>query len=108
MRIRPRYVPMIEAEAGMVLGAPVSVSSNRFMVLSLPAGHQLTSDNLNQLVAHHAEFIYVAEPDNRSDEEVAADAALSAHRVLQIFSGADLADPNVATLFDQVLLYRSA
>jgi len=28
--------------------------------------------------------------------------------VLDIFSGADLADPTLAALFDQVLAYRSA
>ncbi|MBK8760308.1 MAG: hypothetical protein IPM03_07715 [Sulfuritalea sp.] len=108
MRTRPRYLPLIEAEPGMVLGTPVRVTRQGQHRYSLPAGHRLTGDNLRQLAAHHAEFIFVAEPDSRSDEEVAVDAANAAHRVLDIFSGADLADPTLAALFDQVLAYRSA
>jgi hypothetical protein len=68
----------------------------------------LTEDNLRQLAAHHAEFIFIAEPDTRSDEEIAVDAAKAASRVMDIFAGADLADPTMAALFDQVLAYRSA
>ena len=108
MRTRPRYLPIIEAEAGMVLGAPVSVVTKGILRFSLPAGHTLTTDNLHQLIAHQAEFIFIAEPDLRPDEQVAVDAALAARRVMQIFSGADLTDPTLAALFDQVLAYRSA
>lgn len=108
MRIRPRYVPIIEAEPGMVLGASVTIANNRLLCLSFPAGHTLTQDSLNQLVAHRAEYIFVAEPDQRTDEQVAVDAALSARRVMEIFAGADLTDPLMASLFDQVLVYRSA
>jgi hypothetical protein len=108
MRTRPRYLPLIEAEAGMVLGTPVHMGRQGLHRYSLPAGHMLTDDNLRQLAAHHAEFIYIAEPDTRSDEEVAVDAAKAASRVMDIFAGADLADPTMAALFDQVLAYRSA
>lgn len=107
-RSRPHYHPIIEAEAGMVLAAAVKVVNDGVLRFSLPAGHSLTEDNLHQLRAHRAEFIFVAEPDTRSDEEVAVDAALAARRVMQIFSGADLTDPNMAALFDKVLGYRSA
>jgi hypothetical protein len=108
MRTRPRYIPIIEAEAGMVLGTSVRVASHNQVRFSLPAGHTLTDDNLHQLNAHHAEFIFIAEPDRRPDEEVAVDAAQAAHRVMVIFSAADLSDPTMAALFDQVLGYRSA
>lgn len=108
MRTRPRYLPLIEAEAGMVLGTPVHMTRQGQHRYSLPAGHMLTEDNLRQLATHHAEFIYIAEPDTRSDEEIAVDAAKAASRVMDIFSGADLADPTMAALFDQVLAYRSA
>jgi hypothetical protein len=107
MRTRPRYLPIIEAEAGMVLGAPVRVVNHGVVRLSLPGGHTLTEDNLHQLAAHHAEFIFVAEPDTRSDEAVAVDAAQAAHRVMEIFSGADLSNPTMAALFDQIVNYRS-
>jgi hypothetical protein len=108
MRTRPRYLPIIEAEAGMVLGAPVRVINHGVVRLSLPGGHPLTDDNLRQLTAHRAEFIFVAEPDMRSDDKIAVDAALAAGRVMDIFAGADLSDPTMAALFDQVLIYRSA
>ncbi len=108
MRTRPRYLPIIEAEAGMVLGTPVRVVSHGQLRFSLPAGHTLTEDNLHQLAAHRAEFIFVAEPDMRADEEIALDAAAAARRVMEIFAGADLSDPTMAALFDQVLSYRSA
>ena len=108
MRTRPRYLALIEAEAGMVLGAPVSVVNNGILRFSLPDGHTLTEDNLRQLAAHHAEFIFIAEPDTRPDEQIAVDAAMAARRVMQIFSGADLSDPTTVALFDQVLGYRSA
>ena len=36
------------------------------------------------------------------------DAARAAHRVMDIFAAADLSDPVMAALFDQVLGYRSA
>ena len=108
MKTRPRYIPLIEIEAGMVLGGPVNVVHHGMLRFSLPAGHALTDGNLNQLAAHHAEFILIAEPDSRPDEQVAADAAHAAQRVLDIFAGADLTDPTMAALFDQVLIYRSA
>lgn len=107
-RTRPRYLPLIEAAAGMLLAAPVQIAEHGRLRYSLPAGHELTADNLHQLAAHRAEFIFIAEPDPRSPEQIAIDAAASARRVMEIFSGADLADPTVAALFDQVLGYRSA
>jgi hypothetical protein len=107
MRTRPRYITVIEAETGMKLGAPATVI-NQGKLFSLPAGHKLTDDNLLQLAAHRVEFIFVTEPDPRPDGQVAVDAAKAAHRVMEIFAGADLNDPIVATLFNQVIIYRSA
>lgn len=108
MRTRTHYIPIVEAEAGMTLGAPVKVVNHGMLRFSLPVGHVLTRDNLHQLTAHQAEFIFVAEPDDRTDEQVAVDAALAARRTMEIFAGADLTDPTLAALFDQVLSYRSA
>lgn len=108
MRTRQRFVPILEAQAGMLLSTPCNIVEHGYLSLSLPAGHTLTQENLSQLVAHHADYIYITQDDTRSDEQVAVDAALSARRVMQIFDGADLTDPNMAALFDQVLGYRSA
>jgi hypothetical protein len=78
------------------------------MSFSLPSGHALTEENLHQLLAHHVEYIFVLKPDLRTDEQVAIDAAMAARRIIKIFDGADFSDANTATLFDQVLTYRSA
>ncbi len=108
MRTRQRYIPIIEAQAGMALGAPANAVSGGAMNFSLPAGHVLTEDNLHLLDAHRVEFIFVTEPDLRTEQEIAADAALVEQQVMRIFAGADLSDPTMAGLFDQVLAYRSA
>lgn len=92
----------------MVLGAPVIVVRGGILRFSLPTGHALTEDNLHQLMVHQAEFVFVVEPDTRSDEQVAEDTAAAARRTLEIFDGADLTEPTMAALFDQVLGYRSA
>lgn len=108
MRTRHHYIPIVDAKEGMLLGAPSNAVRGGSMSFSLPAGHALTDENLHQLVAHHVEFIFVLMPDTRSDEQVAIDAAMAARRIIKIFESADFSDANTATLFDQVLCYRSA
>jgi hypothetical protein len=108
MRTRPRSLPLIGAQPGMVLGAPVAVVNHRILRYSLPEKHTLTNYDLRQLVAYGAEFIDVAEPETRTDQEIAEDVAQAARTVLDIFADADLSDPTLAALFDQVLAYRSA
>ena len=108
MRVRQRFVPIEEARVGMVLGAAANAIEKGLLSLTLPAGHVLTEDSLGQLVAHHAEFIQIEYPDTRSDEAVADDVAAASCRVLDIFNDADLTDPTLAALFEQVLAYRSA
>ena len=107
MRTRNRYLPISAAEVGMVLGAQLCVVERGNLSVSLPPGHALTEDNLHQLRTRHAEFIQVAEVDPRTDEDVAADVAQACARVQHIFAGADLNEPTLASLFEQVLAYRS-
>lgn len=104
---RLRYLPFDEIEVGMVVGHPVNLSERNILRLHLPAGHVLTEGNLRQLYANGAEFVCIALPETRSDEEIAADAATSARRTLRIFQDADLGEPTMAALFDSVLGYRS-
>jgi hypothetical protein len=108
MRVRHLVIPIEQAQAGMVLGQPLEVVYRRMLGLTLPAGHVLTEENLNQLSVHHAECICIDQADNRSDEQVAIDAAQAAHRVMALFEGADLSEPHMAAFFDQILAYRSA
>ena len=107
-KTRHRYISMVDAEPGMVLGAQLNVIRNGYFITSFSAGHQLTEDNLSQLRLNHAEFLFVTEPDTRSAEQIAVDTAAAAHRVMEIFDGADLTNPTIATLFNQVIIYRSA
>jgi|SRR5450830_761536 len=107
MRTRQRYIPISDATIGMVLGAPLTVVYRGILSLTFPDGHALTEENLHELSAHYAEFMCIVEADTRSDKEVAVDAAKSATRVNTIFDGADLSDPTMMTLFEQVLGYRS-
>lgn len=108
MRTRRSFIPIVQAQVGMVLGKPVGIVERGYLSLTLPVGHALTDENLHQLSACHAEFIGIELTDTRSDEQVAIDAAQAAHRVLQIFEGANLSDANMAVFFDQILTYRSA
>ena len=108
MRTRLLYIPISEAQVGMVLGAPLSVVNRGMLSLTFPEGHVLTDENKHELNAHLAEFMCIAKPDERSDEQVAMDAATAAGRVMQIFDGVDMSNPTMAALFDQVLIYRSA
>jgi len=107
-RTRNHYIPIVEAQIGMVLFAATNSVGRGSVVFSLPRGHALTEDNLHQLRAHHVEYIFVSEPDDRTEEAIATDNAVIAGKVLHIFHGADMADRTTAALFDQVLAYRRA
>jgi len=105
MRTCNRYITITEATEGMTLAEDVQ---DRYRITTLPAGVVLSQENLQQLLAHQVEFVCVFEADARTDEELAAEAADTAQQVMQIFSRADLSDPVLAALLNQVLLYRSA
>jgi len=106
-RTREHFLHLERVAAGMTLSTPASVAERGVLTMELPAGHILTEENLDQLRAHHAEYVFVHLPDPRGDEQVAVDAAQAARRVLDIFQGADLTNPHMAAFFDQVLRYRS-
>lgn len=105
--LRLHYLPFDAVEPGMVLGEPITLTDHNVVRFALPAGHQLTEGNLRNLATHRAEFVCVAQPDTRSAEEIATEAAAAAARVMRIFDGADLSQPVMAAFFDRVLAYRS-
>jgi hypothetical protein len=105
MRNRIKYVAAFEAKAGMTLSEP---AQDRQLSNIVPAGHTLTEENLQQLVAHQVELLCIVFDDTRTAEEVANEASVMAKRVLDTFQNANLADPLTAALFNQVLTYRSA
>lgn len=106
-RKRLHYLPFDEVRAGMILGRPLSVTEANIVRYALPAEHELTEDNLNQLAAHHADFICITANETRSPDEIDADSMAATTRVLKAFVGSDLSNPTVAALFDRVLAYRS-
>jgi len=108
MRMRLKYLPFDAVQPGMALGEPLVLAVKDIVRFTLPAGHTLTEDNLRQMAIHKAEFVGIAFPDGRTDEDVARDAAAAAARVLQIFEGADLSSPAMLALFDRILAFRSA
>jgi hypothetical protein len=105
--VRLTYLPFDQVEVGMVLGEPVTLTDRNILRFSLPAGHQLTEGNLRNLATHRAEFLCIARPDMRSEDERISETAATVARVTHIFEGADLSQPVMAALFNRVLSYRS-
>jgi hypothetical protein len=105
MRTRTRYLPIENATVDMVLAESVKDGYQRSL---LPSGSTLTAENIQQLQAHTVEFICVSFEDKRTPEEIAVHSAETARSVMNIFASADLSNPVMAALFNQVLMYRSA
>ena len=105
MRTRTRYLPIEAAEEGMLLAESVK---DRYQRSLLPTGVELTVDNIAQLAARQVEFVCICTTETRTSEQISVDTATTAHRMLAIFESADLTQPVMAALFNQVFLYRSA
>lgn len=89
----------------MVVGE--RVTDNHLRPL-LPVGTVLNDENLHQMLAHQVEFVCVSEPDERSPQQVASDAAAAAQRIDAVFANADRTAPHIAALCEQLLQYRCA
>jgi hypothetical protein len=107
MKTRNRTINLTEAVIDMVLAESVDAVKYGIRSQLFPVGHRLTDDTLLQLVLSRVELISIREPDYRSSGQVAIETAEAAHRVMEIFADADLSRPIMASLFDQVLTYRS-
>lgn len=106
METRLHFLPIAEAEEGMVLGAPVVLPEHGVSNFNLPAGHTLTESNIHQMAVRHAEFVCIQTPDERSPEEREAEWSVHEMRLQQIFRAADLEDPTMARLYQAVLAFR--
>src|SRR5574343_802491 len=104
--VHPRYLPLPEVAAGMVLGAPLVIAEKGVISFSLPAGHELTESNLHQMRVRRAEFVCVLEVDSRSEAERAEAWARAEARLQRIFRAADLRQPAMAGLYEAVLAFR--
>lgn len=106
MDTRLKFVPISEAEEGMVLGAPVVLPEHGVSNFNLPAGHTLTDSNLHQMAIRKAEFVCIEIPDERTPEEREAEWGINEMRLQQIFSTANLEDPATGRLYQAVLAFR--
>jgi hypothetical protein len=105
LRLRTHFISIKVAAEGMVLADAVKDKWHRTLS---PAGATLTLANIQQLEAHQVEFICVSYLETRPPEVIAVDSAIAARKIMEVFSGADLTNPTMAALFNQVLVYRSA
>ncbi len=106
MNYRLRYLPLPDIAAGMVLGAPLTLTEKGVISFSLPVGHVLTESNLQQMRVRRAEFVCVQEADQRSDVERADAWAQAEERLQRIFRAADLRQPALAGLYEAVRAFR--
>ena len=106
MDTRLRYLPISDAEEGMILGAPVVLAEQGVSNFSLPVGAVLSESNIHQMAVRHAEFVCVAVADERSADERAAEWAAGETRLRHIFRSADLEAPTIARLYQAIANYR--
>ncbi|MDR2365133.1 MAG: hypothetical protein LBD68_04660 [Zoogloeaceae bacterium] len=106
MAIRQIYLPLFSVRAGMTLARSAVITERQVTVLMLPAGHELTENNLAQLRAHHADYLCIAEEDARSDVLRAQNIATQSARIDRIFCNADPEHPETRAFCDAVRAYR--
>lgn len=106
-RTRCRYLPFNLVTPGMILGEAVLLADRGVVRFRLPEGTELSEESLAQMARLRADFVCIALPDPRGDDEVAVDTAAAAAQVMRIFEGADLSQPAMAALFNRILVYRS-
>lgn len=107
VKTRLRYLPLSDVTEGMVLGSQLVLSEHGVSNFSLPAGHVLTESNLRQIALRHGDYACIAQPDARTDEEVAQDKQRVSERLDEIFQKADRSKAAVAGIYAAVLAYRS-
>lgn len=108
MSARSRYLPLFELEVGMVIGKPLDIVEQGIVTFSLPHGHVLTQQNLEQLAVHNAAYACIEQEDERTDEEMRLLVEQQSSRLETIFSSADLGQSATRTLYLALLAYRSA
>jgi hypothetical protein len=106
MTIRQVYLPLFSVRAGMTLARPAVVTERQVTVLRLPAGHELTENNLAQLRAHHAHYLCIAEEDTRGEVLRAQNIAAQSARLERIFRNADPEHPETRAFQAAVRAYR--
>ncbi|MDR0234168.1 MAG: hypothetical protein LBI31_05120 [Zoogloeaceae bacterium] len=106
MSIRHRFLPLSVVEPDMVLARPLMLTDRGRVILSFPADHVLTQNNLEQLRARHAQYVCVQEEDNRGQMARERFETDQIDRLQIIFRHADMGDPETRAFFEAILAYR--
>jgi hypothetical protein len=105
MNIRPTFIATFEAQPGMRLARPISKVFNH-RLFQLPAGTEITEENLRQMAVRGVHCLVIEEADPRSEAQREQDRAKIEAETQRIFSEADLTRPAIAGLYAAVLDYR--
>jgi hypothetical protein len=108
MAMRSRYLPLFELEEGMVIGKPLDIVEQEIVTFSLPQGHVLTQQNLEQLAAHNAAYACIEQEDERTEEEKRLLVQQQSARLAAIFKTADFDQPATRAFHEALQVYRGA
>lgn len=108
MATRMRYLATPDLAPGMALAQPLTLVEHEVVTYSLPAGHVLTAENLQQLASHHSVGALVLEEVERSDAQQLAHIQRQSDRLQMIFRHADVSVPQTQALVAVLLAHRSA
>ena len=102
MKIRKKLIPIVFAEEGMKLGAPVNDTQGHAL---LPDGAELSERSLSSLRRRNVTCISILEEDPRSEEELAIEREKTTERINVMFHKTEQ-DANMELLHQLVLEYR--
>jgi hypothetical protein len=105
MNMRQTYIATFEAKPGMRLGRPISKVFNH-RLYQLPAGTELTEEQIRQMAVRGIHCLVIDEADPRSTAQLEQDRARIETEVQRVFSEADLSRPAIASLYEAVMNYR--
>lgn len=104
---RLRYLPLAEARPGMVMQNPLVLTENGVVRYTLPAGHELTDGNLDQIQRKYpADIISILEPDRRTEKQKEDASKAAETRLEKIFELANFRDLLVCSLYNALLDFR--
>lgn len=102
MKIRNKLIPLVFAEEGMKLGAPVNDTQGRPL---MPDGAELSEKSLASLRRRGVSCISILEEDPRSEEELVIERDKTTARINALFSKTDNT-ANMELLHQLILEYR--
>ncbi len=105
MTKRHSYISTFEAQPGMLLAGQLRQVSNH-RLFQLMAGTRLTEDLIRQMSVRNIQCLVIEEAESRSPGELEAAGERIRRETDQVFTGADLGRPAIASLHAAVVEYR--